>query len=82
MPNYALTVREYLPAREAGARIGFVIMATIIGTASRGWISGWVYDITGSYQKAFFNGILWNFPAIGIMLMILNQDKSEKSAVA
>ncbi len=82
VPSYALIVREYLPAREAGTRIGFVIMATIIGMAIGGWMSGWIYDITGSYQRAFINGIVWNFLNIGIMLMILNQDKPVKSAAA
>ncbi|MFZ8942326.1 MAG: CynX/NimT family MFS transporter, partial [Gemmobacter sp.] len=28
VPCYAVIVREYMPAREAGARVGFVIMAT------------------------------------------------------
>lgn len=71
VPSYALIVREYLPAKEAGARIGFVIMATIIGMALGGWLSGLIYDVTGSYTMAFINGIIWNFLNIAIMLMIL-----------
>ncbi|MDD9909668.1 MAG: MFS transporter [Ahrensia sp.] len=73
VPSYAVIVREYLPAREAGARIGFVIMATIIGMAVGGWTSGWIYDLTGSYQAAFLNGIAWNMLNIGIMLHILTK---------
>ncbi|MFV0514647.1 MAG: MFS transporter [Jhaorihella sp.] len=60
VPSYALVVREYMPAREAGARVGFVMMMTIIGMALGGWMSGWIFDATGSYQWAFLNGILWN----------------------
>ena len=71
VPSYAVIVREYLPAREAGARVGFVIMATIFGMAVGGWASGWIYDLTGSYQMAFLNGIAWNFLNIGIVLLIL-----------
>ncbi|MEP0990877.1 MAG: MFS transporter [Tateyamaria sp.] len=71
VPAYALVVREYMPAREAGARVGFVLMATILGMALGGWMSGWIYDISGSYEWAFLNGIAWNFLNIGIMLMIL-----------
>jgi len=71
IPSYAVIVREYLPAREAGARVGFVIMATILGMALGGWMSGWIYDMTGSYRAAFLNGIAWNFLNIGIMLLIL-----------
>ena len=71
VPAYAVIVREYMPAREAGARVGFVIMATIVGMAIGGWMSGWIYDLTGSYQLAFLNGIAFNFLNIAIALMIL-----------
>lgn len=67
VPSYALIVREYLPAREAGARVGFVIMATIVGMALGGWMSGWIYDLTGSYEAAFLNGIAWNLLNIAII---------------
>lgn len=71
VPSYALVVREYMPAREAGARVGFVLMMTILGMALGGWMSGWIYDVTGSYHWAFLNGIVWNLANIGIMLMLL-----------
>ncbi|ATX65798.1 MFS transporter [Roseinatronobacter bogoriensis] len=73
VPAYALIVREYMPAHEAGARVGFVIMATILGMALGGWMSGWIHDITGSYQLAFLNGIVWNALNIAIMLFILTR---------
>ncbi len=82
VPSYAVIVREYLPAREAGARVGFVIMMTIIGMAVGGWLSGWIYDLTGSYQAAFLNGIAWNFLNIGIMLFILTKTPRKRAAVA
>ena len=53
-------MREFFPAREAGARIGPVLMCTIVGMALGGWMSGAIYDLTGSYQAAFLNGIAWN----------------------
>ena len=71
VPSYALVVREYMPAREAGSRVGFVLMMTILGMALGGWMSGWLYDITGSYQIAFVNGIVWNGLNIAIMVMLL-----------
>ncbi|MCR9124900.1 MAG: MFS transporter [Rhodobacteraceae bacterium] len=71
VPSYALVVREYMPAKEAGARVGFVMMMTIMGMALGGWMSGWIYDVTGSYQWAFLNGIVWNGLNIAIMLMLL-----------
>jgi predicted MFS family arabinose efflux permease len=49
-----------LPPREAGARVGTVLMATLLGMALGGWMSGKVFDLTGSYRAAFVNGIAWN----------------------
>ena len=60
VPSYALIIREYFPAREAGTRISMVLTATIAGMAIGGWMSGEIYDLTGSYQAAFLNGIAWN----------------------
>lgn len=60
LPAYPLIVRCYLPAREAGGVIGFVSMGTIFGMAFGGLLSGWIYDLSGSYLIAFLNGIAWN----------------------
>ena len=35
VPSYAIVIREYLPAREAGMRFGVVIMATLFGHGVR-----------------------------------------------
>lgn len=82
VPSYALIVREYLPAREAGARVGTVLTATIIGMALGGWLSGWIYDMTGSYKMAFVNGILWNVLNIVIMGMIFLKSRTTTPAAA
>ena len=82
VPSYAVIVREYLPAKEAGARVGFVMMATIVGMALGGWMSGWIYDLTGSYQMAFVNGIAWNVLNLGIVLMILFRSRPRLPAAA
>lgn len=73
VPSYALIVREYLPAREAGARVGFVMMATIVGMALGGWLSGAIFDLTGSYDAAFVNGIAWNLLNVSIALWLLGR---------
>jgi len=75
VPSYAVIVREYLPAREAGARVGFVIMATIFGMAIGGWVSGLIYDLTGSYQWAFLNGIAFNAVNVAVMVFILTRSR-------
>ena len=71
VPCYAIIVREYMPAAEAGQRVGLVIMATIIGMAVGGWSSGWIYDLTGSYAAAFLNGIAWNVVNLAVMVLVL-----------
>ena len=60
VPSYAIIVREYFPPNEAGARVGICIMATLFGMALGGWMSGVIFDATGSYHAAFANGLAWN----------------------
>ncbi len=71
VPSYALIVREYFPPREAGARVGMVLMATLFGMALGGWMSGAVFDLTGSYRAAFLNGIGWNLLNVSIVVFLL-----------
>jgi MFS family permease len=75
VPSYALIVREYMPAKEAGARVGFVMMATILGMALGGWLSGVIYDLSGSYTLAFVNGIVWNGANIAIILWLISRSR-------
>lgn len=83
VPSYAIIVREYLPAREAGQRVGIVMMMTILGMALGGWLSGWIYDATGSYQAALINGIAFNMFNIAIMLLLLwRTTRGPQAAVA
>ena len=79
VPSYAIIVREYLPGTSAGEKVGLVMMATIFGMALGGWISGWIYDLTGSYQIAFWNGIIWNFMNIGIVILLLIRSRSSRN---
>jgi MFS family permease len=71
VPAYAIVVREYMPAEQAGSRVGIVMMMTVLGMALGGWMSGWIYDVTGSYEYAFLNGIVWNVLNMGILAMLL-----------
>jgi MFS family permease len=71
VPAYALIVREYFPASQAGARVGTVLMATLLGMALGGWMSGAVFDLTGSYRAAFLNGIAWNLLNLSIVSFLL-----------
>ena len=73
VPMYAIIVREYFSPREAGMRLGVVLMATLFGMAFGGWMSGEIFDLTGSYQAAFVNGLLWNLVNVSIVLWLLTR---------
>jgi len=64
-------VREYFSPREAGARVGTVLMATLFGMALGGWMSGAIFDLTGSYKAAFLNGVAWNLLNLSIASWLL-----------
>jgi MFS family permease len=71
VPSYALIVRQYFPARQAGLRVSLVLMSTVVGMALGGWMSGVIFDWTGSYRAAFLNGIAWNLVNMAIALWLL-----------
>jgi MFS family permease len=73
VPSYAIIVREYFAPHEAGARVGLVVMATLFGMALGGWMSGVVFDMTGSYRAAFVNGIAWNLLNLSIVVWLLRR---------
>ena len=75
VPAYALIVREYFDPREAGTRTGVVLMATLFGMALGGWMSGAIFDVTGSYRAAFVNGIAWNLLNLSIALWLLQRSR-------
>jgi MFS family permease len=76
VPSYAIIVREHFPAKEAGARTGTIIMATLVGMALGGWLSGKIFDVTGSYHAAFINGIAWNALNFGIVWWLYRRSRT------
>jgi MFS family permease len=71
VPSYAIIVRESMPASEAATRVGIVILASVVGMSFGGWVSGVIFDATGSYAAAFLNGVGWNALNITIMTALL-----------
>ncbi|MGJ3260221.1 MAG: MFS transporter [Rhodospirillales bacterium] len=80
VPSYALIVRQYFPAREAGARVSLILMVTVLGMAAGGWMSGEIFDLTGSYQAAFINGIGWNLLNMSIAFWLLMKWRQAQAA--
>ena len=73
VPSYAIIVREYFPASQAGARVGAIIMCTLLGMALGGWMSGKIFDLTGSYRAAFVNGLAFNALNLAIAAFLLRR---------
>lgn len=82
VPSYAIIVREYFKPDEAATRVGIVIMATLIGMAFGGWISGVIFDLTASYHAAFINGIAWNMLNLSIVSWLILRARSAMAAPA
>jgi MFS family permease len=73
VPSYALIIRENFPPSEAGGRVAVVISSTLLGMALGGWMSGAVFDYTGSYHAAFINGVAWNLLNLTIAVLLLRR---------
>jgi MFS family permease len=82
VPSYAIIVREYFSPREAATRLGIILMATLLGMALGGWMSGVIFDYTGSYRAAFLNGIAWNALNVCITLWLILRPRRFSLAAA
>jgi len=82
VPMYAIIVREHFSPAETGTRLGIVLMATLVGMALGGWLSGVIFDLTGSYRAAFLHGLAWNLLNGGIVLWLLLRPRSARMAMA
>jgi MFS family permease len=81
VPMYAIIVRDYFPPKEAGTRIGIVLMATLFGMALGGWMSGVIFDFTGSYRAAFLNGLAWNLLNLAVAFWLLMRPGQPRPAL-
>ena len=82
VPSYALIVRDNFPAREAGFRISLVLTATVLGMALGGWLSGEIFDATGSYAWAFLHGIGWNLANMSVALWLVFRNRGPNISAA
>jgi len=82
VPSYAIIIREHFPPSEASARVGSVIMASLVGMALGGWMSGKIFDLSGSYHAAFLNGLAWNFLNLTISSWLFWRLRKENKSAA
>jgi len=81
VPSYALIVREHFKPGEAGTRLGVILMATLFGMALGGWMSGAIFDLTGSYRAAFINGLAFNLLNLSIAFWLLRRVRTSASGI-
>jgi predicted MFS family arabinose efflux permease len=82
IPMYAVIVRDFFAPQEAGTRVGLAVMATIVGMAFGGWLSGAIFDLTGSYAQAFSNGIAWNLLNVSIVGFLMLRQAGRRQIAA
>ena len=82
VPSYAIAIREHFPAARTGSLVGAVIMCTLLGMALGGWMSGRIFDLTGSYRAAFWNGVAWNALNFGIALFLYLRSRAVTASPA
>ena len=69
----------------AGARLRAalaIMVAAAAVMALGGWMSGAIFDATGSYKVAFVNGVLWNLVTVCIALWLLRRSMTQRQYVA
>ena len=81
VPSYAIIIRRYFPARDAGWRIGLTLLFTVIGMALGGWMAGALYDLTGSYTVSFLNAIAFNLMNMAIAFVLLRRGRSGADSI-
>jgi len=64
--TFALDLTEGQPS-------GHVLRATLVGMALGGYLSGVIYDFTGSYRAAFIHGLAWNLVNVSIAAWLLRR---------
>lgn len=75
LPAYPLIVRAFLPARDAGAVIGTVVMATVAGMSAGSWLSGRLYDASGSYLLPLGLGVCVSLGTVAVAGFLLQRSR-------
>lgn len=78
VPSYAVIIRETMGRDATATRISLVLMATVAGMALGGWLSGLIFDLTGSYRLAFVHGAAWNLLNLVIALFLFTRFQSRR----
>ena len=67
-PVYAVAIRDHLPVGEIGRRTGVVFFIGAVAMGMGGWLGGFMFDQTGSYDAPFLVGA--GFNAINVLIVV------------
>ncbi|MDP6405795.1 MAG: MFS transporter [Alphaproteobacteria bacterium] len=77
VPLYTLIIRDHFAAGESGWRIGVIMLFGTIGAGLGGWLGGFVFDLTASYQWAFVLGVIFNIGNLAIIGTLLGRERRQ-----
>ena len=80
-PCYPVCIREYMPGGQVGRQTGIVIFWGTVGMAIGGWLGGFVYDLTASYEPAFFIGAGTNAVNLTIIAALIRRARARGALV-
>lgn len=80
VPAYALAVREYYPAREAGWRVPALLLMSGSGMAVGSWLAGAIYDHYAYYAPAFVTGVAFNVLNIVLLGVLVLRSRTWRPA--
>jgi hypothetical protein len=81
IPAYVLAVRELFPPHEAHWRVPATLLMTGSGMATGGWLAGYLFDTSGSYDLPFAVGVgsnLVNLAMLAILAWLLYGAKARR----
>ena len=67
IPAYVVALREHFAASEASWRVPVWFTSNLVGMALGGWLAGYIYDRTLSYDAAFIIGVVFNVANIAVV---------------
>jgi len=84
IPSYVLAVRELFPPQEAYWRVPATLLMTGSGMATGGWLAGYLFDRSGSYDLPFAAGVganLVNLVLLGTLCWLLYGQRRSRASV-
>ncbi len=79
IPQIPLYISRYFGIRDLATLVGLCVFVTNIGGALGPWMAGKLYDITQSYDWAFFAGGLAGLASMAVVIVLKRMDSPQPS---